>query len=125
MALTVQQLFNHSLALMSELNVNRDSYAEFVLPNVNTLLSELLFLQKAVTNDDEQEAPYLTKMRSIIPYDFRIVLTCMNYVLARLLLLGDDEYAKAGFFNQEYLESVEKLQRNSVKGVWVEQVSAY
>lgn len=125
MALTVNQLFEHSLALMSELSVNRTSYEEFVLPNVNTLMSELLWLQKAITNNDEQELPYLTNMSSVIPYDDRIILTCMNYGLARLLLLGDDEYSKSGFFNQEYIDSVEKLQKSSIQGVWVAQDNAY
>lgn len=112
MEFTCQQLFDITIGLMNEQQANSSSYTEFVLPVVNTVLSELLNDENALRQRDGEdkleEAPYLTNMNDKIPYHTEMVRNVMPFGLGLYLYLGDGELEKATYFSTKYDENRRK-----------------
>lgn len=113
--MTANQLYRTTLAIMSENESNASSYTEFVIPNINVLLSELFDTENSLraTNGDVLliEIPEIITLTDVIPYNEQICRTVMPYGLATYLALGDDEYSKAGFYDSRYQTSKLKYSR--------------
>lgn len=106
MEFTCQMLFNTTIGLMNEQRSNSSSYQEFILPVINTVLSELLMDENAFRLRDGQpeleEAPYMTELSDVIPYHRELIQNVMPYGVGLYLYLGDDEMVKATYFSTKY-----------------------
>lgn len=122
--MTAQMLFELALSLMSELKANRESYTEFVVPCVNILMHELLPIERALKGDETISVTNIKALGDTVPFDARLIASCMSYGLARLLILGDDEYSKSGFFDKEYQDAKVNLMLTA-PAKFVEIVNAY
>lgn len=113
--MNVTQLYKTTLATMSESESNASSYLEFVIPNINMLLGELLDAENSMRTEQKlpllASAPEVASMDDEIPYQEQICRTVMPYGLAVYLSLGDDEYSKAGFFDSRYQLSKAKYMK--------------
>lgn len=109
MSYTVQNLFDVTAGLMNEERSNTSLFNEFVLPIVNTVLSELFNDENNLRIRDGQEvlesAPYLDSLDDTIPYHDELVRNVMPFGLGLYLYLGDDEMQKATYFSSKYDEN--------------------
>ena len=113
--MTANQLYRTTLAIMSENESNASSYTEFVIPNINVLLSELYDTENSLRASNGEvlltEIPEITQLTDVLPYNEQLCRTVMPYGLAVYLSLGDDEYSKAGFYDSRYQTSKLKYSR--------------
>lgn len=113
--MTANQLYRTTLAIMSENESNASSYTEFVIPNINVLLSELYDTENSLRASNSEvlltEIPEITQLTDELPYNEQLCRTVMPYGLAVYLSLGDDEYSKAGFYDSRYQTSKLKYSR--------------
>ena len=113
--MTANQLYRTTLAIMSENESNASSYTEFVIPNINVLLSELFDTENSLRVAEGQpiltEIPQVAQLTDVLPYNEQLCRTVMPYGLAVYLSLGDDEYSKAGFYDSRYQTSKLKYSR--------------
>lgn len=109
MTYTVQDLFDITLGLMNDQKANSSSYSEFILPVVNTILSECLVQENnlRLLNSQEvlTEAPVMVNFSDVIPYHDELVRNVLPYGVGMFLFLGDDENVKATFFSTKYDEN--------------------
>lgn len=112
MTYTVQDLFDITLGLMNDQKANSSSYSEFILPVVNTILSECLVQENnlRLLNSQEvlTEAPVMVNFSDVIPYHDELVRNVLPYGVGMFLFLGDDENVKATFFSTKYDENKSK-----------------
>lgn len=112
MTYTVQDLFDITLGLMNDQKANSSSYSEFILPVVNTILSECLVQENnlRLLNNQEvlTEAPVMVNFSDVIPYHDELVRNVLPYGVGMFLFLGDDENVKATFFSTKYDENKSK-----------------
>lgn len=112
MTYTVQDLFDITLGLMNDQKANSSSYSEFILPVVNTILSECLVQENnlRLLNNQEvlTEAPVMVNFSDAIPYHDELVRNVLPYGVGMFLFLGDDENVKATFFSTKYDENKSK-----------------
>lgn len=112
MQFTCQMLFDITIGLMNEQRQNSISYSEFILPVINTVLSELLedenAFRKMEGTDTLDEAPYMTDLNDIIPYHRELIQNVMPFGVGLYLYLGDDEMTKATYFSTKYDENRRK-----------------
>ena len=96
--MTANQLYRTTLAIMSENESNASSYTEFLIPNINLLLSELFDAENSLRAtsgaDILADIPEIMSMTDELPYQEQLCRTVMPYGLATYLALGDDEYTK-------------------------------
>ena len=120
--MTANQLYKATLAVMSENESNASSYNEFVVPNINLLLSELFDAENSLRVASGANIliniPEIATLNDELPYQELICRTVMPYGLAVYLSLGDDEYSKAGFYDSRY--QVAKLKYSKANYVEVE-----
>ena len=113
--MTANQLYRTTLAIMSENESNASSYTEFLIPNINLLLSELFDAENSLRAtsgaDILTDIPEIMSMTDELPYQEQLCRTEMPYGLATYLALGDDEYTKAGFYDSRYQTSKLKYSR--------------
>ena len=99
-------LYKNTLATMSENIENSQSYNQFIIPNINLLMEELLDVENSIRIYNKQEplaiAPTIEFLTDDVPYSDTVCRMVMPYGLAVLLCTGDDEYSKAGFFDSRY-----------------------
>ncbi len=105
--MTVQQLYEAALALLSEQVARAKSYNHFKIPIINQIIAECFDANNSIRiNDDlmplhKSEMPLMEKEDDIIPYDIRLLRECMPYGVASLLVIDDDK-SKASVFSQQY-----------------------
>ena len=113
--MTANQLYRTTLAIMSENESNASSYTEFLIPNINLLLSELFDAENSLRAtsgaDILTDIPEIMSMTDELPYQEQLCRTVMPYGLATYLALGDDEYTKAGFYDSRYQTAKGKYSR--------------
>ena len=105
--MTVQQLYEAALALLSEDVARAKSYNKFKIPLVNQVIAECFDINNAIRITDglvplhKSEMPYMESEEDVIPYDIRLLRECMPYGVASLLVIDDDK-TKATVFSQQY-----------------------
>lgn len=105
--MTVQQLYEAALALLSEQVQRAKSYNHFKIPIVNQIIAECFDTNNAIRIADgleplhKSQMPYMTGENDEIPYDIRLLRECMPYGVASLLVIDDDK-SKATVFSQQY-----------------------
>lgn len=118
--MNVSQVYKTTLAIMSENESNASSYTEFVIPNINIILSELFDIENSIRSEVSVDLlnaiPVVSAMDEEIPYSEQLCRTVLPYGLAVYLAMGDDEYSKAGFYDSRYQMAKAKYARaNYVK----------
>jgi hypothetical protein len=104
---TVQELYEAALALLSEQVARAKSYNYFKIPIINQVIAECFDANNSIRISDDlpalnkNEMPYMTSEEDTIPYDIRLLRECMPYGVASLLVIDDDK-AKATVFSQQY-----------------------
>lgn len=108
--MTVVELFNNSLALMSESLSNGAFFSEFLIQNVNLLLADLFELENSMRDEETKltAIPSVTLDTDNLVYSDLITRLIMPFGLARLFYLADDEYSKACMFETKYEELKKK-----------------
>ena len=105
--MTVQELYEAALALLSEQVARAKSYNYFKIPIINQVIAECFDANNSIRISDglpalnKNEMPYMTSEEDTIPYDIRLLRECMPYGVASLLVIDDDK-AKATVFSQQY-----------------------
>lgn len=106
---TAQDIFQHTIALMNEMQSNSSGYKEFYLGILNQVLAECLELENGLRVQEGlapyKEAPYLESMDEQVPYHQQLILNVLPYGVGTLLFLGDDENPKATYFSSKYNEN--------------------
>lgn len=108
--MTVIELFNNSLALMSESLSNGAFFSEFLIQNVNLLLADLFELENSMRDEETKltAIPSVSLDTDNLVYSDLITRLIMPFGLARLFYLADDEYSKACMFETKYEELKKK-----------------
>lgn len=108
--MTVVELFNNSLALMSESLSNGAFFSEFLIQNVNLLLADLFELENSMRDEETKltAIPSVSLDTDNLVYSDLITRLIMPFGLARLFYLADDEYSKACMFETKYEELKKK-----------------
>ena len=112
MEFSVEDLYDASLALLSEEKQRVKDYPKFKIALTNQVIAECFDANNAIRETEGLEAipknemPYMQEETDIIPYDIRLIRECMPYGLAALLVMDDDKEKCAVFSNQfELLKS--------------------
>ncbi len=105
--MTVQELYEAALALLSEQVARAKSYNYFKIPIVNQIIAECFDANNSIRVNDglqplhKSEMPLVSNEDDVIPYDVRLLRECMPYGVASLLVIDDDK-SKASVFSQQY-----------------------
>ena len=103
---TVDNLYDSSLALLSEDRQRVKDYPKFNIALTNQIIAECFEINNTLRKNDglkplsKEEMPYVTDKDDVIPYDIRLIRECMPYGLAALLVIDDDKEKCAVFSNQ-------------------------
>ncbi|MBQ4160534.1 MAG: hypothetical protein IJD83_06335 [Clostridia bacterium] len=112
--MTVQELYEAALALLSEQVQRAKSYNIFKIPIVNQIIAECFDINNGIRASEGltpytlAEMPMMKKEEDVIPYDIRLLRICMPYGVASLLVIDDDK-SKASVFSEEYNQRKAKL----------------
>lgn len=109
----VSDVFYRSLSLMSE--ESDDMYRPFVLHGIAQVMADTLYLSGL------DAVPVLSSLEDVIPFPVKLVDACFAYGLCVYLTMGDDEYSKAGFFDDRYRQAIAQYEQSF--GASVEKVS--
>lgn len=112
----VKDVFNRALALLAE--DNGDAYKFMVVESVNQIMADLLHLT------DKTDIELVGTLEDEIPFPETLVQKCFAYGLCVLFAQSDDEYTKAGYFNQKYVDAQFEY-ANSQKAVITKVVDVY
>ena len=105
--MTVQQLYEAALALLSEQVARAKTYNHFKIPIINQIIAECFDVNNDIRENEGLEPIPLSDMpmveteSDIIPYDTRLLRIAMPYGVASLLVIDDDK-SKASVFSEEY-----------------------
>lgn len=105
--MTVQQLYEAALALLSEEVQRAKSYNHFKISIVNQIIAECFDTNNDIRIADgleplhKSQMPYMTGENDEIPYDVCLLRKCMPYGVASLLVNEDDKI-KASVFSEQF-----------------------
>lgn len=103
---TVEDVYEASLALLSEEKQRVKDYPKFKIALINQVIAECFEINNTLRKNEglepltKEEMPYMTDDTDVIPYDVRLVRECMPYGLASLLVMDDDKEKCSAFSNQ-------------------------
>lgn len=107
--MTVQDLMIISLALMGEQADAVSDYRSYAVTAVNIVLAETFPLENQLREVKEEElllqAPVMKELTDTIPYDMRLLMTCLSYGVAAKLTMEDDDPAKFNYLNGMYMQT--------------------
>lgn len=107
--MTGTQLIGFSLGLMGEPVERSADYAGYSIMAINILLAECFevnnFILESIQKPPLVVMPQIIELTEDIPYEDKLVITCLAYGLAAKLILEDNDMNKFNYFNQMYIEA--------------------
>ena len=116
--MTAQQLFDLTVGLMGITPANATSYADVIIPQMNTILTETFNLENTYRQANDIAVltviPTVTALTDVLTYQDSVLRNAVCYGIAQLLSVSDGEFAMANFFSDKY-ESGKRLAKRIVQ----------